>query len=680
MKRPRKPGGGAGAPKARDGSSPSEPSGRPAPAKASPGAAGSEGAAPLALGEAAEGGGAMSRGALAAMSLAALGVVYGDIGTSPLYAVRECFHGLHRIAISPGNVHGVLSLIFWSLAVVVTIKYVVFILRVDNKGEGGIFALMALLSRSRDGLAGRSMKAVVLAGIFGAALLYGDGIITPAISVLSAVEGLEVATPGATRYVVPITCAVLAGLFFIQRRGTARIGKVFGPVMLLWFSALSLLGLAEVVKSPEILTAVNPLHAVRFFVENRMHGIVVLGSVVLCITGGEALYADLGHFNRPSIRLSWTAVVWPALLLNYFGQGAILLSRPETAVNPFYALAPRSLLIPLVVLATAATVIASQAMISGVYSLTQQAMQLGFLPRLRIVHTSSHVRGQIYLPFVNALLFTACVILVLAFKNSSGLAGAYGLAVTATMGITSILFFFVLTRALHRSQWRAAVLVGLFLLFDLSYFGANLLKLFDGGWLTLAVGAALTALMTSWRDGRAALAESFARERVTEEEFLDSIEASRPVRIPGTAVFMSVSPQGVPVALLHHYRFNHVLPQRILFVSLLTADSPTVPENERVTVRVLGQGFYRVIARMGYMETPRVPHVLQLAARHGLFVDPDSATYYLGRESLLTTGAARMSHWRKSLFVFMARNAQNPMSFFGIPPNRVVELGIQLSV
>jgi len=620
---------------------------------------------------------------LAGLALAALGIVYGDIGTSPLYTIRECFHGPHSIEISPVNVLGVLSLVFWSLTAVVTFKYVSLIMRADNKGEGGIFALMALVLAvpdNQNGFSKHKRYAVVLAGIFGAALLYGDGMITPSVTVLSAVEGLELAAPETARFVVPLSCIILIGLFAIQARGTAGIGSIFGPIMLVWFVTIAALGILAVVKAPGVLAAVNPVYALRFFAVNHVHGLVALGSVVLCITGAEALYADLGHFTKAAIRASWTGFVWPALLCNYFGQGALLLVQPELASNPFFGLTPPFLLYPMVLLATVAAIIASQAMISGMYSLTQQAVQMGFFPRMRIVHTSSQIKGQIYMPEVNWLLLLACLALVLSFGSSSRLAGAYGIAVTATMSITSVIYFFVLTRCWKWRAWKAGLLVGLFLSFDVTYFGTNLLKIFDGGWFTLAAALLVTLVMTAWKDGRAALAQTMSEGRIDVDTFLKDVAATRPIRVPGTAVFMTVSPKGVPGTLLHFFKFNKVFHERVIILSLATADTPQVADEKRVRVEDLGMGFFRVVGNFGFMESPNVPKVLRLAGQMGLLVEVESAAYFLGREILLTTGQSGMRQWRKRLFAFMSRNAMNPANFFGIPNHRVVELGAQVNL
>ncbi|GKT07559.1 putative potassium transport system protein kup 1 [Desulforhabdus sp. TSK] len=615
-----------------------------------------------------------------ALALGALGIVYGDIGTSPLYAIKECFHGLHAIALNEGNILGVLSLVFWSLTMVVSIKYVIFILRADNKGEGGIYALLALIPTDSGMLPSRLYSTVVIAGIFGAALLYGDGIITPAISVLSAVEGLQVATTAAAPAVIPLTCTVILALFLVQRHGTAGIGRIFGPVVLVWFAAIAGLGTAEVAQHHYILKALNPVHALDFFIQNRLHGMVVLGSVVLCITGGEALYADLGHFGPAAIRISWLAVAFPALLLNYFGQGALLLEHPDFAPNPFYGLVPRALLYPMVALSTLATVIASQAMISGVFSLTQQAVQLGFFPRIKIVHTSSETRGQIYIPQINYALMIACISLVLIFGESSRLAGAYGIAVTATMGITSVLYYFVVTKTWGWAQWKALPLVSLFMFFDVAYFGSNLLKILDGGWFTLAVASAIMIAMTTWRDGRAELSKKMINSRLPINLFLEDVERKKPTRVEGTAVFMTVSPVGTPSALLHHYKHNRILHERVILLSVRAVDVPVVPREERLQVQDLGQGFLRLIASYGFMETPNAPDVMRMASQFGVETESAMTTYFLGLETLTTEGNSKMMRWRKALFVFMSRNSWTAPAYFGIPSDRVIEIGIQIDL
>jgi KUP system potassium uptake protein len=614
------------------------------------------------------------------LALGALGVVFGDIGTSPLYAIKECFHGAHAIASTEANILGVLSLVFWSLSVVVSIKYVTFLLRADHKGEGGIFVLLALTLSGKRPLSPRLNFSVVLAALLGAALLYGDGIITPAISVLSAVEGLGVATREAQPLVLPFTCIILFLLFMFQHRGTANIGRIFGPIMLFWFISIAALGIKEILVNPEILRAVNPAHAYDFFVRNRLHGLVVLGSVVLCITGGEALYADLGHFGRKAIRFSWLVVAFPALLLNYFGQGSLLLTHPEMALNPFYGLVPRGLLYPVVGLSTIATVIASQAMISGVFSLTQQAIQLGYFPRMRIIHTSQETRGQIYIPDVNYALMIACLGVVLFFKDSSGLAGAYGVAVTSTMGLTSVMYLFVLLRAWDWPLWKALPLVGLFLLFDASYFVANIPKIPDGGWFPIVMGGFILTIMYTWKDGRAVLSRIMRSARFPLEQFLEELSRSSMLRVPGTVVFMTISPVGTPSAMLHHVKHNRMLHERVILLTVQTVDNPKVPDRERLTVEDLGQGFYRIQATYGFMERPNVSEIFRLVSRFGLKVDPATSTFVLGRETLLPTGKEKMMHWRKHLFAFMSRNAQTATLYFGIPPGRVIEIGIQIEL
>jgi KUP system potassium uptake protein len=618
------------------------------------------------------------RGKTVSLALAALGVVYGDIGTSPLYAVRECFNGLHAVAMTEVNLFGVASLIFWSLTIVVSLKYVGFILKADNRGEGGIFALLGLILGSSRPLHPKLRSAIAAGGIFGAALLYGDGIITPSISVLSAIEGLEVATEAAKPFIVPLTCAVLVALFRMQKRGTGGIGRIFGPVMIVWFVTIAATGGWEILQSPKILLALNPWYAWAFFEANQLHGFVVLGSVVLCITGGEALYADLGHFGRRAIRISWLALTCPALLLNYFGQCALLLNHPELGFHPFYGLVSPSALYPMVALSTIATVIASQALISGAFSLTQQAINMGLCPRILIRHTSSEVRGQIYIPFVNYALMTSCVILVLAFKESGRLAGAYGLAVTATMGLTSVLYLVAACCVWRWPYWKALPLVALFLLFDLSYFGANAFKILDGGWITLVVAVAITTVFTSWQKGREELKRQLSAAQIPLETFVSDIETHPLPRVRGTAVFMTISPQGTPSALLHHIKHNRMLHEHVVLLTIRSADTPRVEEEDRLILARFPAGFYRLVAWFGYMETPNVPKIIRLASFSGLPLEPAKTSFFLGRETLLIDGTSPMPHWRKALFAFISRNAATPAGYFGIPPNRVVEFGIQV--
>jgi KUP system potassium uptake protein len=615
------------------------------------------------------------------LALGALGVVYGDIGTSPLYTVKECFHGPHAITITPANILGVMSLIFWSLTMVVTIKYIMFILRADNHGEGGIYALAALfLSKGRQSVSPRRVNVLVLLAIFGAALLCGEGLITPVISVLSAMEGLNVATTAAEPFILPISCGVLLGLFLVQSQGTERIGKVFGPIMIFWFIALAILGMMQVLRVPGILGAMDPRHAVNFFAVNHLHGIVVLGSVVLCITGCEALYADMGHFGCGPIRLTWITLVFPALLLNYFGQTALLLEDPQAAVHPFYGLVPRALLYPMVALATTAAVIASQAMISGVFSLMQQAIQIGYCPRLRIVHTSGETKGQIYMPWVNSMMMIGCLGLALAFKESSNLAAAYGIAVTGTMCISTLVYYHITRYNWGWPLWKSLLLAGIFLCFDVSYFGANLLKFFDGGWFAVSVAVFLFIMMVTWRDGRAILRKRFEESQVPLEVLMSDITTYKLVRTPGTAFFLSVSPAGTPLVLLHLLKHTEALPERVFILSIGSTDSPYVPREKRLEVTDKGLGFYRIVVSYGFMETPSISEIIDLANERGLDVDSYATSFYLGRESLLTTGSSKMSPWRKGLFAFLSRNAWNVSNFFGIPPGRVVELGSQVEL
>jgi KUP system potassium uptake protein len=630
-------------------------------------------------------GGHGHRGGLATVALAALGVVYGDIGTSPLYAMRECFSSHFHILPTPQNVLGVLSLFFWALLLVIVVKYLTFIMRADNKGEGGILALLALLRGDR-----LRKSALVSVGIFGAALLYGDGVITPAISVLSAIEGLSVATPRFEHFVVPLTVVILAALFFVQRRGTAGVGAVFGPATLVWFLAIAATGFHWVITYPGVLLAMNPWYAVRFFAEHGTHGMLLLGSVVLCITGGEALYADMGHFGRKPIRAAWYAVVFPALLLNYFGQGALLLREChgggssvacQSAVeNPFYALVPESMLYPMVMIATIATVVASQALISGAFSLTQQAVQLGFVPRVQIRHTSATAEGQIYVPMVNWALMVSCITLVLATGDSSRLAAAYGIAVTGTMAITSVLFYAVARRRWHWSRHKAGALVALFLLVDLAFFGANLAKFFHGGWFPIVAAFGVFAFMSTWKMGGRWRAEEFAKSRVPFEAFLTSLEADPPHRVKGTAVFMTQDAEGTPPALLHHLKHNQVLHEQVVILTIQTRTEPMVPRERRLEIVQLAHGFWRVLAYYGFMETPNVPDLMRLAAHGGLATVRGRTSFFLGRETFIPTGRSGISRWRKALFVFMAKNARSPTDFYGIPPNDVVELGAQIQI
>jgi KUP system potassium uptake protein len=609
--------------------------------------------------------------------LGALGIVYGDIGTSPLYALRESFNPAHHIAPVHDNVLGVLSLIVWALLLVVVFKYLVFIMRADNRGEGGILALLALLHTRTRAVA----PALVLGlGLFGTSLLYGEGVITPAISVLSAMEGLEVATPALSRFIVPITVLILIGLFMMQKHGTARVGIIFGPITLVWFISLSLLGINWIVRAPEVLTAVSPHYAVKFFLTNGATGYWLLGSVVLAITGAEALYADMGHFGKRPIRVGWFIVVFPALLLNYFGQGAFMLTH-QRVEHPFFEMVPGWALYPMVGLATAAAIIASQALISGSFSLTRQAVQLGYFPRLSIVHTSAKAEGQIFIPQVNTILMVLCITLVLVFQKATNLAAAYGLAVVGTMTISSVLFFFVATERWHWPTWKAAMLCTFFLLIELAFLGANIVKFMSGAWLPLVMGVVVFTVMSTWKRGRSLLARVFARGALPVDMFVNEITHKPPHRVPGAAVFLSANPEGVPNVLLHHLKHNKVLHEKVVLLSLITEDVPHVPVAERVHVTDLGAQLYRVSGRYGFMEKPNVPDLLAECRAEGLNLVMGDTTFYLGRETLIPGGKrAGMTKWRKKLFALMHRNAQSATAFFEIPPNRVVELGAQIEV
>jgi KUP system potassium uptake protein len=615
------------------------------------------------------------------LSLGALAVVYGDIGTSPLYAVRECFDPLHGVQPTLPNVLGVLSLITWALILVICVKYLTLVMRADNEGEGGILALLALVAKpGTHSEPSRTRTALVLAGLFGASLLYGEGTITPAISVLGAVEGLRIATPVFEHWVVPITLAILVALFAIQRRGTAGIAAIFGPVTLLWFTAISVLGMPWIVREPQVLGALNPGHAVAFLLNNGKVGFFLLGSVVLCITGAEALTSDMGHFGKRPIRVAWFTVAFPALLLNYFGQGAVLLGGgPAALANPFYALVPGLWIYPMVVLASLAAVVASQALISGAFSLTNQAVQLGYCPRLRVVHTSGHHEGQIYVPEVNTALMIACLTLVVVFKNSSNLAAAYGIAVTGAMTVTSVLFFVVM-----RTRWGflpAFALLVVFLTIDLSFLSANVVKLQHGGWLPLVAGALIFTMFTTWKRGRRALGERLRASALPLEPFVEDLASHQLVRVPGTAVFMSGNPDSVPPALLHHFKHNKSLHERVVLLSIITEHVPGIRRRERVECRDLGQGIYHVVAHYGFMQSPRVPDILRQFRRlTGLEVGLMETSFYLGRETLIATGRSGMWRWRAALFSFLSRNSHTATEFFGLPPGRVVELGMQIEL
>jgi KUP system potassium uptake protein len=615
-------------------------------------------------------------GRLLPLTLTAIGVVYGDIGTSPLYAMRECFFSSHSVPPTQENILGVLSLLIYSLVIVISIKYIVVVMRADNHGEGGILALTALIPPRKN----TGVSLLILAGIFGAALLYGDGMITPAITVLGAVEGLEVTAPRIAPYVVPITVGILFGVFAIQRHGTHRVGGMFGPIMVAWFVVLATLGISWLVTQPIVLTAFNPRHAVVFFEAHGWHGFAVLGAVFLVVTGGEALYADMGHFGKKPIRVAWFAMVLPALLLNYFGQGALLLTNPEAARQPFFLLAPAWALLPLVVLATAAAIIASQALISGAFSLTRQAIQLGYCPRLDIEHTYHQEEGQVYVPQVNWALMICTIAIVIGFGSSTALAAAYGIAVTMTMVITAILLHVVATERWGWPRPLAFLISGSFLTVDLAFFGANALKITHGGWLPLVIGAVLFTMMTTWKTGRRIVAERLTERAIPLESFVARIGEHPPTRVPGTAIFMTAQPRATPAALVHNVRFNKVLHEHVVTLIVTTQPVPYASEEERVSVRALGQGVSEVIVRYGFMEDPNVPHALDAARRNGLRIDPDDVTYFLGRETLIVTKAPGMAMWREQLFVAMARNAVRATGFFRLPTERVAELGVQVEI
>ena len=574
-----------------------------------------------------------------------------------------------------------LSLILWSLTLVVSIKYIVFILRADNRGEGGVLALLALiLQYQRRKTDDRIRRAIIVLGLVGAALLYGDGVITPAISVLGAVEGLEVVTPALKILVVPIALGILIGLFLVQKKGTTKVGRIFGPIMAVWFVSIALLGVVEIATAPRILLAVNPIYGIRFFIAHGFAAFVLLGAVVLAVTGGEALYADMGHFGRRPIRLAWFSLVFPALLLNYFGQGSLILSHPEGAQNPFFMLAPRLLLYPLLALATIAAIIASQALISGAFSLTHQAVQLGYSPRVNVVHTSGTEAGQIYIPEVNAALAVGCTLVVLGFGSVSALGAAYGIAVTGTMAITTVLFY-----VLARAQWnwsaaRAGSLAGAFLLIDLGFFSANILKIAQGGWVPLLLGLMIFTVMTTWHRGRRIVLKRLARGSLPLHLLLEDVARNKPLRVPGTAVFMTSDTEGAPLVLLHHLKHNKVLHQHVILLSVLFANVPEIPETDRVSATLLPEGFARVKARYGFMESADVPDILKRSAEEGVVAEPGQTSYYMGRERLLPRGQSPMAMWRKQLFIFMSRNSRSATEFFNIPSNRVVELGAQIEL
>jgi KUP system potassium uptake protein len=617
------------------------------------------------------------------LTITALGVVYGDIGTSPLYALRECFKPEYGISATPPNVYGVLSLIVWSLTLVVSVKYIVYVMRADNHGEGGILAMLALII-GKPTIHQHRRKILIALGLVGAALLYGDGVITPAISVLGAMEGLDVVSTAFRQMVVPLTLIVLVGLFIFQRLGTAKVGALFGPIMAVWFLAIAALGGAEIMRAPRVLLAVNPMYAIDFFRERGSAAFILLGAVVLAVTGAEALYADMGHFGKKPIRLAWFGLVFPCLLLNYFGQGALVLRDPAAALNPFYLLAPRALLYPLIALATVAAVIASQALISGAFSLTQQCVQLGYSPRVTIIHTSAHEAGQIYIPEVNMALMVSCLVVVIGFGSSTALGAAYGIAVTGTMAITTVLFAVVAATRWRWPRWRALGLATAFLAIDLAFLSANALKIAHGGWVPLVIAIVLFTLMTTWKRGREILRERLTEISMPLDSFLTSIGKSTIPRVPGTAVFMTSDSDGAPVVLLHHLKHNKVLHERVILLSVQTTGIPEVKNDERLTLQQMEHGFVRVVARYGFMESPDVKHIMELLRRQGVKSRPLETSYYLGREQLIARnkawkrGGSTMNIWRKRLFAIMAKNGRSAAEFFQLPPNRVIELGTQI--
>jgi KUP system potassium uptake protein len=619
---------------------------------------------------------------LGALTLGALGVVFGDIGTSPLYTLRECLKGAGEGHVNPADVYGLLSLIFWSLTMVVTVKYLTFIMRADNHGEGGIFALLAIVPESLRMKSTGRISSIALVVVIGAALLYGDGAITPAISVLSAIEGLTVVKPSIAPAVVPITCVILIGLFLVQKRGTGAVGTFFGPIMFVWFVTIGALGAYQIVRAPEVLAALSPVHAVRFMAAHGVPGFLVLGSVVLAVTGGEALYADMGHFGAKPIRLAWLLLAMPALVLCYFGQGALVLREPATVENPFFSMVPAGgATIALVGLSSVATVIASQALISGAFSLTRQAMQLGYFPRVTIRHTAAHTEGQIYIPQINWILAFGCLLLVIGFQKSDRLASAYGIAVTGTMMLTSYVYYVVMR---HTWKWPlpiALAILVLFLSFDIPFFAANTVKIFDGGWVPVLIGVAFIAAMLIWSKGRTLVMEEYLRRGAVLEETLVRLLARVVARVPGTGIFMSSNPKYAPPILVHLIEREPALHEQVILLTILTDSSPQVPASQRLETRPLGDGIYQVIARFGFMQASDVPATIQEAAQVlGITVDGETSTYYLGRETVLAKKKSAMGSFAESLFSYLQRNAVTADRHFKIPPRQVIEIGIQIDL
>ncbi len=619
------------------------------------------------------------KAALHTMALAALGVVFGDIGTSPLYTMKEVFSASHHpVPITHDNVLGILSLIVWGLIMIVTVKYVAFIMRADNRGEGGIMALLALASRNTHDNR-KKQRFIMLLGILGACMFYADGMITPAVSVLGAVEGLEVAASGLHTYILPISLAVIAGLFWAQSKGTAVVGAMFGPIMFVWFSVLAILGIINIGAEPMVVKSLNPYYAVHFFTENRWWGFVALGSVILAFTGAEALYADMGHFGRKPIRVAWFLFVLPALVINYFGQGALILHNPESIKNPFYLMAPSWALFPLILLATMAAVIASQAVISGAFSVSRQALQLGFLPRMHIEHTSESEQGQVYMPRINWGLMVGVMALVLMFRSSGNLAAAYGIAVTGDMVITSLLAAIVFREIWRWSKLKTGLLVSLFLIIDLSFFGANLLKVPDGGWVPLLIGIIIFTLMLTWKTGRYLVYTRLKDDAMAIDPFIEAIGAHPPPRVPGTALFMTPNPEGVPHAMLHNLKHNKVLHEKVVILTVRFLDIPHTNLEERVTVEALPYEFYRVTVKYGFKDEPDLPRDMALGSKYGLEFDPMDTSYFIGKESLIASHKSGMAYWRKKIFISMFRTAETITNQFKLPPNRVIELGSQMT-
>jgi KUP system potassium uptake protein len=617
------------------------------------------------------------KASLATLSLAALGVVFGDIGTSPLYTMKEVFSlSKHPVELTQFNVLGILSLIFWSLIMIVSAKYVAFIMRADNRGEGGIMALLSLANNNAP--SGNKRSWIMILGILGACMFYADGMITPAISVLSAIEGLEVVAPSLSYLIIPITLVVLFILFYAQSKGTHIVGAFFGPIMFFWFLTLALLGIINIASEPHVLMAINPLYAFQFFQLSPMVAFVALGAVVLSVTGAEALYADMGHFGRHPIRLAWFIFVLPALTLNYFGQGALIISNPENIKNPFYLMAPEFLVIPLIVLATLAAIIASQAVITGAFSVSRQALQLGFLPRMHVEHTSENQEGQIYLPRINWLLMIAVMALVVTFKSSGNLAGAYGIAVTGDMVISTLLASFVFYEVWKWNSTKTLIFMAIFLIIDFAFFSANILKIPDGGWFPILIGSVIFVLMTTWKKGRALLYKILKGEAIEINSFISSIGANPPPRVEGTAIFLTPNPDGVPHALLHNLKHNKVIHEKVIILTVMFMDYPHSLTKDLVTVEKLPYNFYKVIVKYGFKDEPNLPKDLSLCAKNGLNIDPMNSSYFIGKEILLAMPKDNMNYWRKKLFIGLFRSAETITNQFKLPPNRVVELGSQV--